>query len=336
MSAPSQTSLAELLPRRPIVVRPPSTVEGGTVGVILLLLIGLGGVVAVLGTGHRERLAHAARCGCRARCERPGGTMPIVARRAEVLQLSLSPPAKATALMMSAGCGTRFSGGADDQAVVARRSASDASRVGTDLGLAKVLSRLLALLLLAGILLFCIAVAATVLWRGISARRAFAAMSGQRLDAGGRRDRAQQSSAAAPAPVGLSVREGRQAASEVWPSGHRDSQPLFTSLDENRRWRSEGKKAAGRCCSMRPPVPRSDRRGKGRISRGFPGQIWRAPRLDGGSLALTAGRRLRIAAGRRSMGTARHGLRLTAGVNHGRPTVDCVAVRDCYDLSWCR
>ena len=74
-----------------------------------------------------------------------------------------------------------FFGGANDLAMVPRRSASDASRVGTELGLEKVYSRLLALLLFAGIMLFCIAVAATVLWRGIRARRAFAAMSGQRL-----------------------------------------------------------------------------------------------------------------------------------------------------------
>jgi hypothetical protein len=180
MSTPSQTSLAELLPRRPIIVRPPSTVEGGTVGVILLLLIGLGGVVAALGPdiANDWRMRHDA-------VVAPDVRVREAQCRSWLGVLRFCNFTLATGEGDGAHDERRlwyaFFGGADDQAVVARRSASDASRVGTDLGLAKVFSRLLVLLLLAGIVLFCIAVAATVLWRGISSRRAFAAMSGQRL-----------------------------------------------------------------------------------------------------------------------------------------------------------
>ena len=178
MSAPSQPSLAELLPRRHIIVRPPRTVEGGTVGVILLLLIILGGIIAALGPGVANdwRMRHDA------------VVAPDVSVR-DAQCRSWFGVLRFCSVILVTGRGAEgerrlwyaFFGGANDLAMVPRRSASDASRVGTELGLEKVYSRLLALLLFAGIMLFCIAVAATVLWRGIRARRAFAAMSGQRL-----------------------------------------------------------------------------------------------------------------------------------------------------------
>jgi hypothetical protein len=74
-----------------------------------------------------------------------------------------------------------FLGGTGDQVMAPLRSRSDASRVATDVGLAKVYNRLITLLLFAGLLVFCIGVAATMLWRGAETRRAFAAMSGRGL-----------------------------------------------------------------------------------------------------------------------------------------------------------
>jgi len=230
MSNPSATSnLAELLPRQHIAVRPPRTVEGGTVGVILLLLVILSGIVAALGPGVASdwRMRHEAVAATdlsvrEARCRSWFGVLRFCG----------------VTLAADGSNGERrlwyaFFGGAGDQAMTPRRSGSDASRVSTDLGLEKVHSRLIALLLFAGILLFCIGVAAAVLWRGIEARRAFAAMSGQRLT-----------------PVVVEIErnnrlpprrrlwvylyeEGgkRERGLAEWPSSR---QPLFTTPDE--RW----------------------------------------------------------------------------------------------------
>jgi hypothetical protein len=173
----AQPSLAELLPRRHIAVRPPRTVEGGTVGVILLLFLILSGIVAALGPGvasdwrMRNDAVIATDLSVReARCRSWFGVLRFCG-------VTLT----ADSLNGERRLWYAFFGGAGDQAIAPRRSGSDASRIATDLGLEKVHSRLIALLLFAGILLFCIGVAVAVLWRGIEARRAFAAMSGQRL-----------------------------------------------------------------------------------------------------------------------------------------------------------
>lgn len=230
MSAPSQPSLAELLPRRPIVVRPPSTVEGGTVGVILLLLIILGGVAAALGPGIASdwRMRHDA------------VVAPDVSAR-EARCRSWFGVLRFCSVTLATGKGDgadgehtlwyAFFGSADDHAMAARRSGSDASRVGTDLGVAKVYSRLLALLLFAGILLFCIAVAAAVLWRGISAHRAFAAMSGQRLEpVVVEIERNNRLPPRRRLWVYLYEKDGkRERGLAEWPSSR---QPLFTTPDE--------------------------------------------------------------------------------------------------------
>ena len=230
MSAPSQPSLAELLPRRHIAVRPPSTVEGGTVGVILLLLIILGGIVAVLGPGIANdwRMRHdavvAPDVSVRdARCRSWFGVLRFCS---VTLVTGKDDGADDERRLWYA-----FFGGADDHAMVPRRSGSDASHVGTDLGLAKVHSRLLALLLFAGILLFCIAVAATVLGRGISARRAFAAMSSQRLiPVVVEIERNNRLPPRRRLWVYLYEKDGkRERGLAEWPSSR---QPLFTTPDE--------------------------------------------------------------------------------------------------------
>jgi hypothetical protein len=149
--------------------------------VILLLLIILGGIIAVLGPGIANdwRMRHDAVVApdVSVREARCGSWFGVLRFCSVTIATGKVDGTKDERRLWYA-----FFGGADDHPMVARRSGLDASRVGTDLGLAKLPGRLLALLLFAGILLFCIAVAATVLWRGISARRAFAAMSGQRLE----------------------------------------------------------------------------------------------------------------------------------------------------------
>ena len=179
MSQVTHGDLAHLLPQRAIAVRPPRTIDGGTIGVIVLLLIFLAGVVGWLGPGiasdwrMREEAVATADLQIReARC------------RSWLAALRFCTVTVAADQGDTAGERTlwyAFLGGTGDQAMAPLRSRSDPSRVATDLGLAKVYNRLITLLLFAGLLAFCIRVAATMLWRGTETRRAFAAMSGRGL-----------------------------------------------------------------------------------------------------------------------------------------------------------
>jgi hypothetical protein len=233
MSAPYASSdLADLLPRRGIAVCPPRTVEGGTLGVIGLLFVMLIGLLAWLGPGiagdWRMRSDAIPAADVRvsdAQCRSWFGLLRFCS-------VTLAPDATVGA----GGARTlwyAFFAGSGEQTMAPQRSPTDASWLSTDLGLARLHSRLMALLLFTGLFLCCIGVAAAVLWRGVKARRAFAGMSGQRLtpvvveiernnrlpprrrlwvylyDDGGRRERALAE----------------------WPSRQ---QPLFTTPDE--RW----------------------------------------------------------------------------------------------------
>ena len=229
MSQATPGDLAHFLPQRAIAVRPPQTFDGGTIGVIVLLLILLGGVIAWLGPGivsdwrmRGEGVAAADLQSRDARC------------RSWLGALRFCTVTVATDTGDAAGERTLwfvFLGGTGEQAMALQRSRSDPSRVTTELGLAKVYNRLFTLLLFSGMAAFGISVAATMLWRGIETRRAFAAMSGRALrpvvvemernnrlpprrrlwvylyDDGGKRERALVE----------------------WPS---KLQPLFTTLDE--------------------------------------------------------------------------------------------------------
>jgi hypothetical protein len=179
MSQATPGDLAHFLPQRAIAVRPPQTVDGGTIGVIVLLLILLGGVLAWLGPGiasdwrmRGEAVAATDVQTREARC------------RSWLAALRFCTVAVAADGGNTAGDRTLwfvFLGGAGDQAMAPLHSRSDPSRVTTELGLAKVYNRLFTLLLFAGMAAFGISVAATMLRRGIETRHAFAAMSGRAL-----------------------------------------------------------------------------------------------------------------------------------------------------------
>jgi hypothetical protein len=179
MSQAIPGELAHLLPQRAIAVRPPRTIDGGTIGVIAMLFILLGGVVAWLGPGiasdwrMRSEAVAAADLQTRdARCRSWLGAL----RFCTVTVAADQGDAAGERTLWFV-----FLGGAGDQAMAPLRSRSDPSRVTTELGLAKVYNRLFTLLLFAGMAAFGISVAATMLRRGIETRRAFAAMSGRAL-----------------------------------------------------------------------------------------------------------------------------------------------------------
>ncbi len=179
MSQAAPRDLAHLLPSRAIAVRPPPAADDGTLSMILLLLILLGGVVAWLGPGiasdWRMRGDAVAATDVRAQDARCRSWLAAL-RFCNVTLVAEKGEAAGERAQWYV-----FIGGAGDQPMTPLRSTSDASRISTGLGLEKVYSRLITLLLVAGLLVSCIGVAATMLWRGMVTRRAFAAMSGRRL-----------------------------------------------------------------------------------------------------------------------------------------------------------
>lgn len=229
MSAPATThDLTRLLPPRAIIVRPPRTVEAGTAGVIALLAMALVALLATLGPGivGDWRL--------RGEAAAPGVQLRDVNCRSWLGVLRFCG---ATVVEEAGGNGREHAVryaflGSSGEPSTALRSARDASRVTTDLGLQTVWSRSITLMLLAALLAAPIAIAGGVLRRGVATRRAFARMSGQRL---------------APVVVEM-VRNNRlpprrrlwiyvhgddsgrpQRAMAEWPSAW---QPLFTRADE--------------------------------------------------------------------------------------------------------
>ena len=177
---PAPSNLAELLPRRHIAVRLPPAAEGGTISVIMMLLVLLGGVVAWLGpaivSDWRMREDAVAATDLRVRDARCHSWLAALKFCNVTLVAAKGDDAGERTLWYV------FLGGTDNQAMVPLRSGSNALHVTTDLGLEKVHSRLITLLLFAAVVVSCIGAAAAMLRRGREAQRAFSAMSGQRLE----------------------------------------------------------------------------------------------------------------------------------------------------------
>jgi hypothetical protein len=238
MSAQSPSpDLSGLMPRRGVAVRPPRGVETGTVGLLVLLTAFLIGLLAGLGPSLVDDL----------RLRRDAVAAPDLQLRDAQCRSWINVLQFCSATIERSGdaaSGARvvryaFFGSSGDRPTMAVRSAGGPERVGTDLGVAQVASRAVTLALFAGVLVFCIGVAAGVLRRGLAMRQAFARMGGQRLmpvvvdmernnrlpprrrlwvysyDAGGRRERVMAE----------------------WPSAW---QPLFTTIDESRALALQG------------------------------------------------------------------------------------------------
>jgi hypothetical protein len=181
MHAPGTPSdLAGLLPRRGLAVRPPPAASGEAIGVIVLLLIVLGGLVAWLGPGivsdWRMRFDAVAATDVRVRDVRCRSWLVLL----QICGVGLVAD-KGDAAGNERTQWYVFLGRSPGPSATPLHSQADASRVTTDLGLYKLRRRLVTLLLLAGILVCCIGVAAAMVWRSMRARRSFAGMSGQRL-----------------------------------------------------------------------------------------------------------------------------------------------------------
>jgi len=225
---PTPSSLAHLLPRRAVAVRPPRTVEGGTVGAIAMLLLILSSLVAWLGPGiandWRVRNDWVAAADVRIEAGQCHAWAAVLSICSVTVAAGNSDASKRTLWYV-------FAGGAGDRAMQPRRSRSDAALVTTDLGLETLTSRLITLLVFAGIVVFCLGVAATMLWRGVKVQRAFAAMSGQRLlPIVVEIERNNRLPSRRRLWVYLYAAEGKRARALVeWPLRRH---PLFTSPDE--------------------------------------------------------------------------------------------------------
>jgi hypothetical protein len=224
-------TLANALPKRPIVVRPPAASRLASLGLFALLLGMLAGILAWLGPdlvrdsriGHATAAAHGARIE-ETRCR--AWLRVLTFCHIDVAERTDGAETKRTLRYA-------FVGTASDQPVQLQRSRSDSSLLTTDLGLERFFSRLITLVLFCAIPLIGIRVTAVMQEDARRAERAFAAMSGRPLT---------------PVIVEIERRNlmpprrrlwaylyeseaGRQRAVVEWPAADR---PIFTAADEKR------------------------------------------------------------------------------------------------------
>jgi hypothetical protein len=172
-------ALAAALPRRPIVVRPPASSPLGYLGLLALLFSMLAGILAWLGPDLTRdwNTRDATAATDRARIEETRcHTGLVVLSFCHIAVTDGADGAEAKRMLRYAFIGT-----APEQPVQLQRSRSDPSLLTTDLGLERVLSRLITLVLLCAIPLVAIRVTVMTHENAGKAQQAFAAMSGQRL-----------------------------------------------------------------------------------------------------------------------------------------------------------
>jgi len=180
MSGPRPAiDLTHALPRRPIAVRRPP----GTVGLAAMLgpfalLFGLLGLVLwglgpdIANDWRMRNDAVSAAGDVRAEAARCRSWLAVV--RACSVTYADSTGGKRSLWYL-------YFGAPGEERIELVRSRSDPALISTNVGLERLTGRTLAMALLAGVLLLCIAVAAHVVHKGATLQRAFAAMSGQRL-----------------------------------------------------------------------------------------------------------------------------------------------------------
>jgi hypothetical protein len=177
-AGPPSIDLADALPRRAIAIRPPP-VGLGPLGAILLLLAMLAGVLAWLGPGlvgdWRMRNDWVAATDARVEQAHCRAWLGVV-RFCSVGVIDSRDGAVGKRTLWYA-----FFGLSGEQRMGLRRGRSDPALLTAEFASQRLLSRTAMLALAAALLGSCIAAAAAMLVKGVSARRAFIGMHSQRL-----------------------------------------------------------------------------------------------------------------------------------------------------------
>jgi hypothetical protein len=182
LPSPTLPDLAHALPDRPITVRPPATMgPKSSIGIFVLLFGLLAGALAWLGPdlardwriGGEVVEARGARIE-QARCR--SRLVLVTVCDIAFLDERAATPARETLWYFFID-----TAGREPVVLVRPKSGGDAAALTTNLGLDKFYHRLLALVLIVGLLLFCIALTVQVVFQGHATRAALARLSGQRL-----------------------------------------------------------------------------------------------------------------------------------------------------------
>lgn len=179
MTAPATADLAKALPRRPLAVRPPQTVGPlAMLGLFAMLFAFLGGVLWWLGPDLARDWGISADAAPASdiRIEKGRCRSKLFVLRVCDVVLASQGGAKRTLWYVFIDAPT---GSQDPERIEPVRSRSKPELVSTGLGLAKLLSRSLTLMLAVCVLAFCIAVAVWVTRQGLRTQRAFRDLSGQ-------------------------------------------------------------------------------------------------------------------------------------------------------------
>jgi hypothetical protein len=202
--------------------------EGGTLGVIVLLLIVLASLIGGLGSGIASdwRIRHDAVAAPDVGLKEGGCRPWLVVFKFCSVTLVANEDGREPTLWYA------FFDAPGERPVALVRGRSEPARITTSFGLETVYSRALTLLVFASLLAACIGAAGSVLWKGLLARRAFARMSGMLTPVVVEIERNNRLPPRRRLWVYLYEEGGRrERALAEWPSAKR---PLFTSGDE--RW----------------------------------------------------------------------------------------------------
>jgi hypothetical protein len=184
LPSPILPDLAHALPDRPITVRPPDTMgPKSSVGIFVLLFGLLAGALAWLGPD----LVRDWRIGGEV-VEARGGRIEQARCRSRLVLVTVCDIAFVDERAAAPTRETLWyffidTAGREPIVLVRPKAATgaDATAITTNLGLDKFYHRLLALVLIVGLLLFCIALSAQVVFQGHATRAALARLSGRRL-----------------------------------------------------------------------------------------------------------------------------------------------------------
>jgi hypothetical protein len=200
--------------------------EGGTLGVIALLLIVLASLIGGLGSGIASdwRIRHDAVAASDVSLKEGRCRAWLVVFKFCSVTLAANADGREPTLWYA------FFDAPGERPVALVRGRSEPARITTGFGLETLYSRALTLLVFAGLLAACIGVAGSVLWKGLLARRAFARMSGLLTPVVVEIERNNRLPPRRRLWVYLYEEGGhRERALAEWPSARR---PLFTSEDE--------------------------------------------------------------------------------------------------------